>query len=202
MSGTNYGVTYDPVGKKFSGNAWGDSVAGWVNFDHMTVDIITPPSSDVCTDPNATNATATPLGPNQISNPAVCTYSIDICTQYPTLCNQTFCQLHPRLCLTPNDICGLIPGEQTASEFTFPGLKYGRSWYGLSGGYCALDACKDTTDVATYGFQAYIPVYINGNWYDKDPSDGVCKKKDTIIPGGGTGGSGGTTPIKPIYIEN
>jgi hypothetical protein len=56
----SYGVVYhkpqlgQTIGT-FSGDAWGDQVAGWINFDNARVAIITNPVPNTCTNPSATN---------------------------------------------------------------------------------------------------------------------------------------------------
>ncbi len=188
----SYGVSYNKTSKKFSGYAWGGSVAGWINFENASATIL-PVSNGACTDPSANNYT-NPLAPGQVSDASVCTYDNDICVTDPSVCTYDFCTLHPLLCQTPTDICFSIPGDQDTNSFP---MTYLGSWYGLSSGICQKDACSDTADGETSGFQAYVPFTgSNGLTYNVDPIDGVCKKQTTFIQSTTTG------PIKPIYKEN
>ena len=100
-----------------------------------------------------------------------------------------------KVCTKTSDICSTAPGNQTpnaTNTWNVSGV-----WYGLSNNVCVVDACPDTSDFETQGFQAYVPFTgTNGSTYVID-TDGVCKKQTEIT---GTGGS--SKPGKPIYKEN
>lgn len=172
-----YGVTYDPVAKKFSGDAWGDSVTGWLNFNKVTADTHTN-QIPVCTDPLANNDVPTPLGVGQVDDPSVCQYAIDFCLTHPDLCEplDPLCKLHPELCIYVNHICT----NSAASNYTPPPYT---STQVPDNAVCLFAGCTN-------------PGAIN---YDPTATidDGTCSftpcTDPLLCP---------KTPIKPIYKEN
>lgn len=195
--GTDYGVFFNKQTGKFSGFAWGADVSGWIDFSKASIEV-PPDTIKVCTDPNATNDVPLPLAANQISDPYVCQYPPDICTVTPSACPESFCDMFPTLCITASDMCPKIPGDQQPGNFP---MQYNGTWYGSVGGICKPDACPDTLDSYTQGFQAIVPFTVGNMSYNIDPVDGVCKRIGVVNPTDPTN-PGGTNPINPIYKEN
>jgi hypothetical protein len=204
--GGSYGVVYNKTSNFFkpavgSSDAWGDSVVGWINFNKMKVDTVLDPTLLTCIDVNGVQYTY-PIGgtiPAQCekltctdTNGTVYTYGanqpVPTQCQTPNLCWKTGAYNYGGPLPCSFDFCPLIPGDQSALQmqngYQYPQLT--GAWYGLAGGTCMKSVCSNYS-----GFYATPPTG------EVEFADGTCGKPGTIDPG-----TGGTKPIKPIYIEN
>jgi hypothetical protein len=222
-NGSVYGVMYNPTNGQLSGKAWGSDVVGWLDFSNAKIDMV--PTGMTCQDANGNVYSWTPPAqpPIQCAPTQTCfdqngnphTYALGspmpaICIGFGQICfdDQGVAHTYPQgapmpaVCQALSDYCNLVPGDQTQADLAFPGLSYNNTWYGLASNICKPDQCKDTSDPETYGFQAYVPFTgSNGESYNIDPTDGVCKKQ-TVIPPCTDPAICPKLPLKPIYKEN
>ncbi len=172
----SYGVTYDKTNGTFIGDAWGDSVAGWVRFPKTISTVQVDPLT--CTDN---------------SGGVVITH-----TYYPG-------QPLPPGCVPINDLCTNIPGVQSALPWlnTNSGIWYDH-YPNDPVGICkktSITTCTDTT-ASNYGQSlpcTYPPNYCQlypqncggGSNFCKDHPD-LCANVDQCspLPPGDQTGSG------------
>lgn len=198
-----YGVTYNKTTGAFSGDAWGDAVAGWVSFDDVTANLTTATcgtadGSTVSAAPTAglcpTGETASAVSPtsggwswtctgNQ-GNPATCSAT-----------NQTNTTLNYCIMVKTGTMISYPQGSQPPAGCTpitgqcLQRFEVNNIWYGpiYGGTQCVESACPLNPQL---GFTAIVP-----SPWQMDPQTGMC-----ILPTGTGSGQGGI--IQPIYKEN
>lgn len=210
LSGLNYHVLYNKVQHTITGDAWGDSVAGWVHFYNVTVDAPVPPLT--CTD-TTTGQTITYQATDPMPAGCVPVPVNDVCP------NNSVPDKNPELtgiqtgtgpwlgsngtwygpdingdgsCDKTNDLCPSVPGTQTPSGPWSVTVNNVTTVYGLSNNICIPSVCPNHA-----GFYATPPTgesIIHGQCVS---IINYCQQNPTLCSGGGANG-----PLKPIYKEN
>lgn len=186
----DYGVFYNKTTKQFSGNAWGDINAGWINFDNAYISTTPPPTNLTCI--TATGATITYLSTDP--TPAACLFSVcydALGTQFtyplgdpmPSQCVSTEPPDDPLVDLCPDNANPLLPGMQSSLPVFYQG-----TWWE-----------DPNNDGKCTAIRNPIPGCTDPNATNYNPlanvNDGTCSYGPV-----GPGGSG--SPVKPIYKEN